>query len=161
MNGIKLTKKFVWGKVKKYLDYLNDGIRFDRTTENTIEFGLDIVTTTTDNLIFDIYDVKGIYNDKVWQLRVWVDCATFDYKIKPIMVHDGDGQFYELDEKLDKYYNVGGIKRRNQLRGVKKIVVEGLIANTLWQCFYGEDCIAHPICDLFDIDDSQWEEKFF
>ena len=148
MTKIALKEKFLLGKINKYLDYLNKGIRFDRTTIDNIEFGLDIYPTNMGNLIFDIYDVKGIYNDKVWQLRVWVDCKTFDYQIKPIMVHDCDGQFYELNEKLDKFYKVGGLKKRNQMRGVNKIVVEGLIANTLWQCFYGEHRVAHPIYNI-------------
>ena len=136
MKSIKLAQTFLEDKVKPYIDYLNKDELYERFNINNILYGVDLRVSEFDNIIFEVYNVRGVFGGHCGQMSIWVDPNTFDYKIKPKAL-------YGSVESV----NNGDIIASYTLSGNDKIVFDGIVANTLYQTFYGYYRCNHPIMD--------------
>ena len=138
MKEIKLTEEFLKDKVQLYLNYINKN-KWDKITINQLPCGCDIYTTENDNLIFDVYYMEDGFNEyeEDVQARFWVDTKTFEYKVRPISLIDDFSYITTLDN--------ASLIHCTDIPEEDKIIFDGIAANTLWQCFYGEYKEIHPI----------------
>lgn len=82
-----------------------------------IEIPVDAVEAKPGNIFFDIYNSKGFDG----HYEVWVNVNTFDYIVN---------EYNESDR----------LRRKESLSEKQKIIVEGIIANTLYSISqYGEE----------------------
>lgn len=146
MNTITLTQEFLESKVVPYLTYLNSDERYERFHINNILYGVDVYVTENDNIKFTLYNLRGVFGGHCAELDILVNPNTFEYKIKPKALYGGLDYTIPIENSYGVYHSAY-VVTSNSLSENEKIIFDGVIANTLYQTFYGYYKRLHPIWD--------------
>lgn len=144
MELIALTNDFLRDKITPYVDYLNSTEVYTRYHIDNILYGVDLRETKNNNIKFTIYNLLGVLDGNCAELDVIVNPKTFEYQIKPKALYGSLSYTIPIEDTKD-IYKSGKVVFDKDLSDNDKLIFNGVIANTLYQTFYGYYKRNHPI----------------
>lgn len=144
MTHINFSEEFLKEKINPYIKKLNIEEGYERFHINNIEYGVDLRETQGNNIKFTLYNLLNVFGGNCAELDVLVDMYTFNYKIKPKAVYGGLSYTIPIEDSIDTYKS-GKVFSNEDLSYDDRVIFDGIIANTLYQTFYGYYKSIHPI----------------
>lgn len=135
MEKIELTEEFLLDKMRKYVSWFNEN-GYDKNVpteslrmvnEYYIGFrGLDLYSTSKGTIKGSVYNLRPCF----LMHDMGFECNDFRFEVNP--------NTFEYDIYIDSVKNPG-------ITYGDKIMIDGIIANTLYQCFYSKYRNNYPI----------------
>ena len=146
MENIKLSEDFLKSKIEPYIKFLNSDESYERFHINNILYGTDLRQTQNDNIKFSLYNLLGVFGGNCAEMTILVNTETFEYRIKPKALY-GSLNYTIPIEDANTIYSSAKVILDNELSDNDKLIFDGVVANTLYQTFYGYYKRIHPIMD--------------